>query len=605
MTDTAATLVRAADNDDPTARPASTAEAHPIDPLAGGLTLAAAALLAACGGGGGDGDSGSPTSGVVLSPAPAPGPGPSPSPSPSPSPGPGPAAVPTSAEAARFLTQGGLNASDAAIAEVKAQGYAGWIDAQFNAPTSQSHWDWLVANGYTDVTLFRNGQAGWNNTAWRKLVSSPDPLRQRIVWALTEFFVVSIDGLNIPWRQFASAAYLDMLERECFGNFRSLLEAVTLSVAMGSYLNMRGNQREDLGTGRVPDENYAREVLQLFTIGLFQLNRDGSVKTDGAGHPLETYDQATISGLAKVFTGWDYATTGVSLTTSPERTGLPMAFTAARHSSTTKTFLGTTIAAGTDGVSALRTALDTIFNHPNVGPFFGKQLIQRLVTSNPSAAYVDRVAAAFENNGAGVRGDMKAVIRAVLLDREARALPTTPAGGKLREPMLRFVQWARTFNATTAGTYNFGSTADPATRLGQSPLRAPSVFNFFRPGYVPPNTALGSQGLVAPELQITNESTVVGYVNFMQTAIGTGLLNQQIVELRADYANELPLADDVSALVDRVVLLMAANQLSAPSVATIKNAVGSISGTTDAARRNRIYSAILLVMASPEYLVQK
>jgi uncharacterized protein (DUF1800 family) len=549
------------------------------------LAAAAAAIsLAACGGGGG-GSSGSDTGTSTGG-----------------SGGGGPTATPTSAEASRFLAQASLDATDTSIASVQSSGYAGWIEAQFVAPRSQSHWDWLVANGYTDATLYRNSQNGWNNSAWRKLMASrDDPLRQRVVWALTEIFVISIDGLNITWRQFTSAAYLDLLEDHCFGNFRTLLERITLSVGMGSYLNMRGNQKENPATGRLPDENYAREVLQLFTIGLYKLNRDGSLQRDGSGNPIETYDQATITGLAKVFTGWDYANTGPTLTVAPDRARMPMQFYPTLHSTSSKSFLGTTISGSTDGVTALGIALDTIFNHPNVGPFFGRQLIQRLVTSNPSAAYVDRVAAAFNDNGSGVRGDMKAVIRAVLLDTEARTFPTSTTAGKVREPMLRFVQWARTFAGTSTGnTWNFGSTSDPATRLGQSPLRSPSVFNFFRPGYVPPNTALATQNLVAPELQITNESTVVGYLNFMQTAISNGFS-----DLRVDYTTELALATDANALVDRVVLLLAANQLASSTVTTIKNAVAAISASTDAGKRNRVYAAVLLTMAAPEYLVQK
>lgn len=573
----------AATDDDASGDVAVLTPAPAPTPISTATTLAAAAAalgLAACGGGGGSGgDTG--TGGGTVS---------------------GPTVAPTSAEASRFLAQASLDATDTSIAAVQSSGYAAWIEAQFAAPRSQSHWDWLVANGYTDATLYRNSQNGWNNSAWRKLMASrDDPLRQRVVWALTEIFVISIDGLNITWRQFTSAAYLDLLEDHCFGNFRTLLERITLSIGMGSYLNMRGNQKENPATGRLPDENYAREVLQLFTIGLYKLNRDGSVQKDGSGNPIETYDQATITGLAKVFTGWDYANTGPTLTTAPDRARMPMQFYPTLHSTSSKSFLGTTISGSTDGITALGIALDTIFNHPNVGPFFGRQLIQRLVTSNPSAAYVDRVAAAFNDNGAGVRGDMKAVIRAVLLDAEARTLPSSNTAGKVREPMLRFVQWARTFAGTsTGGTWNFGSTSDPATRLGQSPLRSPSVFNFFRPGYVPPNTALATQSLVAPELQITNESTVVGYLNFMQTAISNGFS-----DLRVDYTAELAIAADANALVDRVVLLLAANQLASSTVTTIKNAVAAISASTDAGKRNRVYAAVLLTMAAPEYLVQK
>ena len=541
--------------------------------------LAASALLAACSGGGG-GDGGS--SAAPVAP---------------------PAAVPTTnVQAARFLAQASMGVTDTDLAAVQSSGYEAWLEAQFAAALSQSHWDWLVAKGYTDATLYRNSQAGLDNTIWRKLISSPDGLRQRVVLALTEIFVVSVTGLNISWRQFTCAAYLDLLEANCFGTFRTLLERITLSIAMGSYLNMRGSQREDAATGRQPDENYAREVLQLFSLGLIELNNDGSPKLAANGLPKDTYDQATIAGLAKVFTGWDYTTVGATLTTAPDRARAPMTFTASRFSPSDKSFLGATIPGATDGVSALGIALDTISNHPNVGPFIGRQLIQRLVTSNPSPAYIGRVAAAF-NNANGVRGDMKAVIKAVLLDPEARTADVNPSPtwGKVREPIVRFAQWARTFGATSpTDIWNVGDLSDGSRRLGQSPLRSGSVFNFFRPGYVPPNSSLGTLGLVAPELQITNETSVVGYSNFMQTTIVSG-----IGEVRASYTAELPRATDSTALVDRYALLLAADQLSADTKTRIRTAIETINPSTDAGKLNRIYAAILLILVAPEYLVQK
>ena len=252
---------------------------------------------------------------------------------------------------------------------------------------------------------------------------------------------------------------------------------------------------------------------------------------------------------------------------------------------------------------ALKTALDGIFNHANVGPFFGKQLIQRLVTSNPSPAYVARVTAAFNNNGSGVRGDLKAVLRAVLLDSEARgdsSLSRTDFG-KVREPVIRLVQWVRTFGATSAsGAWKVGDLSSDALRLGQSPLRAASVFNFFRPGFVPPNTALATTGLVAPELQISSEVSVAGYINFMQTTIRNG-----VADVVAAYPRELALVGDVTALVDRLNLLLTAGQLSAATLANIRMVLSGLSAATAAAQLTRVQAGVLLVMTSPEYLVQK
>jgi hypothetical protein len=304
-------------------------------------------------------------------------------------------------------------------------------------------------------------------------------------------------------------------------------------------------------------------------------------------------------------------------------TRIPMRLTPANHSTLAATFLGTTVPAGTDGVAALKAALDTLFNHPNVGPFFGKQMIQRMVTSNPSPAYVARVASAFNNNGAGVRGDLQAVFAAVLLDDEARG-PTglTQNGfGKLREPMVRMVQWGRTFGINSArGSWKMGNTSNPATQLGQSPLRSPSVFNFFRPGYVPPSTALSAILTPAPEFQLVNESSVGGYLNFVQGVIRNGIfvnapdLPQSAsnatngYDITASYAAELGLVLDAAALVKRLNLLLCAGQMSAANqtlIVTALNATALTATSTESARRDRVGAAVLLVMASSEYLIQK
>jgi uncharacterized protein (DUF1800 family) len=505
-----------------------------------------------------------------------------------------PGAAITRALAARFLSQAGLGATDAAIAQVQALGYEGWIDAQFALPRSQTHYDWMVASGYA-VEANRFNTNGADNTLWRKLISSPDVLRQRMALALSEIFVVSLGGLPVDWRGFLGVAYMDMLEANAFGSYRALLEAVTLSPAMGVYLNTRGNRREDTRTGRVPDENYAREVLQLLSIGLIELAPDGTPRN---GVVTETYGQDTVSGLARVFTGWEFD--GYNAT-EPSYATRPMVFIANRHSTLDKAFLGITVPGSTPGPEALRIALDTIAAHPNVGPFIGRQLIQRFTACNPSAAYVARVSAAFADNGAGQRGDLKAVLKAVLLDPEARTVPAAgvQAQGKLREPVLRFAQWARSFGlASPTGLWNIGNTSDPATRLGQSPLRAPSVFNFFRPGYVPPNSVLGQQGITAPEFQITNETTIVGYANWMQTVVAGGA-----GETRPDYSAELALAADAGALTRRVTELLAGPNMAARSVALIARAVDAISAATDAGRRNRVYTAVLLTLCAPDYLV--
>jgi uncharacterized protein (DUF1800 family) len=531
-----------------------------------GLALA----LAACDSGGGGGG------GVVSTP------GPTPTSS--------PVLPPTAGQASRFLAQATMGATAADIADVQARGYDAWITAEFAKPRPTSLWDWLVAKGYNDAANVNN-QNGFDNAMWSQLVGAGDQLRQRVGMALLEILVVGIDGVNLSWRQFAMAAYVDILMEHAFGNFRTLIERVTYNPAMGSFLTYLGNRKADSRTGSVPDENYARELMQLFTIGLYRLNMDGSVVTSG-GQPVETYTPADVSGLARVFTG---LVLDSSDNTTPDRYRRAMIFNTGQHETGASTFLGANVAAGASGADAVKQALDTIFAHPNVPPFVSKQLIQRLVTSNPSPAYVGRVAAKFADNGTGVRGDMQAVIRAILMDSEARTEPTATSAGKLREPVMRLTGWARAFGATSvSGNWTTGNTSNSTNRLAQSMGRSPSVFNFFRPGYTPPNTPIATAGLVAPELQITNEISVVGYVNYMQSVVNN------TTDLRTDYGSISGIAGDSAALVDRVNLWLAAGQLSSATVAAIRAAVDSSTNTN-----NRIAIAVLLTMASPEFLTLK
>lgn len=541
--------------------------------------------------------------------------------------------------AARFLLQAQFSASDAEIAAVQKQGYADWLAQQFATPLGQTGWDWLNARGYgtiaNDTRYFDHFYPG-DYMIWNQLMTAPDAVRKRLALALSEFFVVSLTGLDLAWRSHAMAYYWDTLVQHALGNFRDLLEEVSLSPAMGHYLNTKGNQKENPATGRVPDENYAREVMQLFSIGLYQLNPDGSEKLNATGARIETYVQNDVSQLARVFTGYDFdQRQNVVTPFDPEgkrkvgNTNFArqrMSLTANRHSDLPAQFLGVSIPANTPGPQALKIALDTLFNHPNVGPFFGKQMIQRLVTSNPSPAYVARVSAVFADNGAGVRGDLRAVFAAILLDDEARS----PTGlqqaqfGRLREPMLRFVQWGRTFGVTSAqGSWKINDLSNPATQLGQSPLRSPSVFNFFRPGYVPPSTQMASTGAMAPEFQIVTESSVAGYLNFMQNVIRNGIyvndpdLPNNInnsrnpkngYDIKASYSTELALAADAKALVARLNLLLCAGQLPAVlqgQMVTALNAMPLTATSPPDKRLDRVAAAVFLAMAAPQYLVQK
>lgn len=575
----------------------------------------AATLLAACGGGGG-GDAGggdgpsvqAPTAVVVEKPA-------------------------SRDEAARFLTQASFGPVEADIDRVLAVGYAAWIDEQLALP-AVSHRATFDA---TDAVLkAANSAAGTDQvleTFWQQALSGRDQLRQRVGYALQQIFVISMADSNVGDNPRAVAAWMDLLATDGLGNYRNLLEQVSRHPMMGLYLTHLKNQKADARTGRVPDENYAREVMQLFSIGLVELNDDGTAKAGTGGASIDTYGPADIAGLAKVFTGWSWACPewpdnscffngSANGNSDPDRAFKPMMGYPQYHSTEAKAFLGSSIATQSPANpdASLKSALDTLAAHPNVGPFIGRQLIQRLVTSNPSPTYVRAVALAFNNNGAGVRGDMKAVVKAVLMHPEARQAGNR--AGKVREPVLRLSAFLRAFGHTSdSGRWRVGNTDSASNALGQSPMRAPSVFNFYRPGYVAPGTAAASAGLVSPELQIAHETSAAGYVNYMRDAVQSGVgasngapLNRR--DLQGNYSAELALADQPAALVERIAgklmygtapvalkteVTDAITQITLP----VLNTTGSNQANVDSAKRSRVNAAVLLLLASPEYQVQK
>lgn len=583
----------------PEKRPEKQSEAVP-DPVQGsslaglGVLSALSMALAACGGGGSGGGGGGSTGGGAT-PAPvnynyAP------------------------AEAARFLLQAQFAFKEADLATLNAKGYDGWLTAQFNSAISQTGAQWLTAQGYGTPNHNGNyfdGTPG-DFMAWRMLMTGEDQLRKRCALAVSEMMVASLNPIDGFWPAYVIAGYWDMLNAHVFGNFRTLLEEVTLNAAIGKFLNTAGNLKEDPATGREPDENYAREVMQLFTIGLYELNNDGTPKTDLLGNKTETYTQSDISNLARVFTGYDWDWSKSTWLSGYESYDIPTTeFASARmvldpdaHSMLEVKFLGATIPANTPGDQALKLALDTLYNHPNVGPFFARQMIQRLVTSNPSPAYVSRVAGKFNNNGSGVRGDLKAVWRAILMDDEARTLPTGATAGKLREPMIRLAQFARTFDIYSAtGKWEIYDLSSADWGLGQSPLRSPSVFNFFRPGYVPPQTAIAAAGDVAPEFQLHNETTVAGFINFF-----TSVMRDGYSDVKPDYTAMLAKVADSQGLLDWMNLHLSANQVSSATLARIKTAIDArpvTAASSDDDKLDRICNGILLLMSCPEYLIQK
>ena len=526
-------------------------------------------------------------------------------------------------EAARFLAKATFGPTDADIDRLMALGYAAWVNEQLAAPRSGSH------------QTFFESQANGNDKQvvaafWKNALTGQDQLRLRMAYALSQIFVISLEDGDVDNHDRAVAAWLDMLNANSFGNYRKLLEDVSLNPLMGMYLTHIANQKADPVTGRVPDENYAREVMQLFSIGLVELNVDGRPRMASNGAALETYTSADVSELAKVFTGWSWAcpvpsAMGCFLRGRINATNQefadkdlrPMVAYPQHHSIEAKSFLGLTIPAGTSAPDSLRMALDRLAAHPNVGPFIGRQLIQRFTTSNPSPAYVAAVAQAFNNNGRGVRGDLSAVIRAVLLHPEARLVGDT--SGKVREPVLRLSAFMRAFShRSLSGSYDMEITNSPANALAQAPLHAPSVFNFYRPGFVAPGTQSAARGLVAPELQIQNETSTVGYVNFMRDSISAGVGNAAGVnlgrrDLQADHTAELALATDVPALVDRVTARLTYGSVGAARRSEIIQAVSSIALPTgnsttaqiNAAKRQRVNAALLLTVAAPEFVVIK
>ncbi|SHN02354.1 DUF1800 family protein [Rhizobacter sp. OV335] len=540
---------------------------------------------------------------------------------------------PTKEEAARFLTQATYGPTAADIDQLAQIGYRRWLEQQMAKP-QKLHRDYMTAAMNAAAAAGTNvTSSNFMESYWAQAITGDDQLRQRAAYVLSQIFVVSFVDSTLSNLPRGVAGYYDTLGQHAFGNYRDLLEAITMHPMMGAYLTSLRNQKEDAKTGRVPDENYAREIMQLFSIGLYQLNNDGTVKS---GNP-ETYTHDDIAGLAKVFTGlsW-YAGPNTADRTrnrffggdvNADRDWKPMqgynkyASNTDFHSNTEKKFLGKTIAATDkpDVEGDIKVVLDTLFNHPNVGPFLGRQIIQRMVTSNPSPAYVERVAKVFNNNGSGVRGDLGAVFRAVLLDPEARTVDTSRNDfGKLREPVMRLAHLLRTFHATsTTGKFQgIDNTDDPANRLGQTAMRSPTVFNFYRPGYTPPNTSIEAADLVAPELQLANEVSVAGYLNYLRgwIAINTGR------DVQIDFSAEQALAAKPDDLLDRLNLLMMSGQMPTTLRAQLLSAVngrmippvrkdtaGKVINQTDidAATRDRVAIAVFLTMASSDYLTQK
>jgi len=582
-------------------------------------------------------------------------------PPPPPPPAPPPPAPPTGAFAteagtSRFLTQATFGPRPEDVSALTGTSASDWFLAELEKPASLhtpqlEAYRAMIADPDEDFPVLAIQSSTFS--FWRNAIEGDDQLRQRMAFALSQILVVSNFGgellTDIPE---PVVSYQDVLVEGAFGNYRDLLEAVTYSPAMGYYLTYMGNQKADAATGRMPDENYAREILQLFTVGVVELQPDGEpVLRDG--QPVELYDNMDITGLARVFTGLDLD--GLDRERFPsvveavdEWDGLedallrPMAINESLHSSAAKRFLDCEIAAGTPTESSIDQALDCIMAHPNVGPFVSRQLIQRFTTSAPDPDYVERVAAAFDAGtytlpggtsvGEGRKGDLTATLAAILFDPDVRgeAALADPQFGKIREPLLRFTHWARVFDADASrpeyGIELFDLSAPD--ELSQHPYRARSVFNFYRPGHIAPGTESGAAGLTVPELQIVNATSTPGYINFMtfwafggQSMIAPSELEAELEEMNLpvdseavarafvpDYSDELALANDPEALVDHLDSLLVYDSLSdeirAAIIATLEAQPVDGPGDGDALA-DRVSLAVLLVMSSPDYLVQR
>ncbi len=416
--------------------------------------------------------------------------------------------------ASHFLDQAAFGPDAATLEHVQTVGLDGYLEEQFAAPISP------YPDPATTGFALRPIQARFFTNA----VHGQDQLRQRVAFALGQIFVVSGIEENTP-RQLVP--YLEILQKDAFANFRTLMKDVTLSPTMGEYLDVRNNDKADPVLGTRANENYARELMQLFTIGLFQLNLDGTLKLDADGNAIPTYDQATIQDFAKVYTGWTYPTRpgGIARKHNPPYYIGPMVPFESNHDVTSKTLLnGFVLPAGQTAEQDLEAALDNIFNHPNVGPFIGKQLIQHLVGSNPSPSYIARVAAVFNDNGSGVRGDLQAVIRAVLLDPEARQGDNgpfadgsaLPPSSHLREPVFVVASILRGLGALVNDTNNLTALA---ANLGQTLFLPPTVFNYFAPGYQIPAELTPGMSLLGPEFQLDSPSNAVARFNMVNTMI--------------------------------------------------------------------------------------
>ena len=567
------------------------------------LSLVTLLLLIGCGGGGGGSSSSGTTSNTESTPE---------------------TVVLSQQETSLFLTRSTFGTKMESIENLAQIGdYEKWIDAQFTqTPNYHLQWAKTNAKGVGSVGDLKDNPEDWEkyrealgtlqrDAWWDIVVSGDDQLRQRVAFALSEIMVISKYGSLINYPD-SRMSYYDVLVKNAFSNFETLLQEVTYHPAMGKYLSYLGNSKEDTVKGTHPDENYAREVMQLFTIGLYELNTDGSKKTDSAGNSIPTYTQDDITAMAKVFTGltdqngYFFASEGSSSHTSRTET---MIANESYHDTSEKSILGYTIPAGGDTKTDINLALNHLFNHANTGPFIAKRLIQRLVTSNPTPEYIKQVALVFNDNGKGVRGDMKAVIKAILLYDEDSSSNTF---GKLKEPLLFVSSLFRAFNAKNSenilyqgddavykySSFNFNGTGYTNQ---EGALEALTVFNYFTPDDAP--YKLKKDGLVAPEFELFG----IGKIHQLLM----GLINKDgfiyetyniTAELQLETEKSLVENKKYDELLERLNILLLGGNMSSITKTAIKTYMTEHSELSSDVLTRYVIS---LVITSPDFAIQR
>ncbi|MGQ7843481.1 DUF1800 domain-containing protein [Granulosicoccus sp. 3-233] len=460
-----------------------------------------------------------------------------------------------------------------------------------------------------------------NAAVWDQYITADDQLRQRMHFALSQILVVS--NYKKAMKPLELAYYSDLLSKHALGNYKDLIHDITFSPAMAKYLTYLQNKKGDPRTGRMPDENYARELLQLFTLGLHELNMDGSVVTDADDKPVPIYSNEDIVGLARVFTGFSLAGDRFERSRREDAYNTPLQLYPEQHSTLEKSFLGLTIPENTGAQESVDMALDHILSHPNLAPFVAKQLIQRFTQSDPEPAYIERVARAFDSGsytsqdnilfGSGERGDLQATIAAILLDKQFfDDIEPAVSEGKVREPVLRFVHFARAFSLSPIKTITeakLKNNPESTTRLSQGPFRAPSVFNFYRPGFLAPGSLTAREGIAAPEFQIVNESYVVGYANTMLDFVWDRTTHaSQPASFTPDYSALTEVADEPDAVAEHLNELLFAGEMTESTRATILDALTATRITArnaDTDRLTRARLAVFIAVTAPEFAIEK